>query len=67
VCAVVTLSYIYVPLFFETPHKFGAVTADARLTHPSEDGFATPIDNPQVQGVTIAQFDKYLSVEPTRS
>jgi hypothetical protein len=28
------------PLLFETPHRFGAVTADACLTHPSEDGFA---------------------------
>jgi hypothetical protein len=24
-------------------------------------------DNLQVQGITIVQFDKYLSVEPTRS
>jgi hypothetical protein len=24
-------------------------------------------DNPQVHGITVAQFDKYLSVEPTRS
>jgi hypothetical protein len=32
-----------VPLLFETPHRFGAVTADARLKHPSEDGFATPV------------------------
>ena len=26
-----------------------------------------PFDNPQEQGITVAQFDKYLSVEPTRS
>jgi hypothetical protein len=25
------------------PHRCGAVTADSRLTHPSEDGLATPI------------------------
>jgi hypothetical protein len=24
-------------------------------------------DNPQVQGIIVAQFDKYLSVEPMRS
>jgi hypothetical protein len=24
-------------------------------------------NNPQVQGITIVQFDKYLSVKPTRS
>ena len=24
-------------------------------------------DNSQEQGITVAQFDKYLSVEPTRS
>ena len=24
-------------------------------------------DNPQEQGITVAQFDEYLSVEPTRS
>jgi hypothetical protein len=32
-----------VTLLFETPHIFGAVTADARLMHPSEDRLATPI------------------------
>ena len=26
-----------------------------------------PGDNPQEQGITIAQFDKYLSFEPMRS
>jgi hypothetical protein len=25
------------------PHRFGAVTADARLTHPSDDRLAMPI------------------------
>jgi hypothetical protein len=25
------------------------------------------VDNPQVQGITVAQFGKYLSVERTRS
>jgi hypothetical protein len=24
-------------------------------------------DNPQVEGITVVQFDKYLSIEPTRS
>jgi hypothetical protein len=25
------------------PHRCGAVIADSRLTHPSEDGLATPV------------------------
>jgi hypothetical protein len=48
------LIFIYVSILFETPHIFRAITADTRLTHPSEDEFATPVDNPQVQGITIA-------------
>jgi hypothetical protein len=42
-CVVVTLIYIHVPLLFEMPQRFGFVTVDARLMHPSEDGLAIPV------------------------
>jgi hypothetical protein len=32
-----------VTLLFEMPHRFRVVTTDACLTHPSEEGLATPI------------------------
>jgi hypothetical protein len=32
-----------------------------------DNGAREVLDNLQVQGITVAQFDKYLSVEPTGS
>jgi hypothetical protein len=45
----------------EEASSYGAIVIKVRVVALQN------IDNPQVQGITVVQFDKYLSVEPTRS
>ena len=41
--------------------------AGLEIAGRTEAGGQEASDNTQEQGITVAQFDKYLSVEPTRS
>jgi hypothetical protein len=45
----------------EEASSYGAIVIKVRVVALQN------IDNPQVQGITVVQFNKYLSVEPTRS
>jgi hypothetical protein len=40
---------------------------DRRSDVHADVGMGQIRDNLQVQGITVVQFDKYLSVEPTRN
>jgi hypothetical protein len=48
-------------LTFRNAHRSGAITADERLTHPSEDGLATPI------AMVLREAESAVSAPPVSS